>query len=70
MPLLILGAVVIICCLAYIYVVNNPEIFVGKGKNKQDGFDAEDADFTEVKDESKVIFLDDFEAAKRSRDKK
>mgnify|MGYP004694579875 CR=1 FL=1 len=73
MYLILLGGIVIFCCLVYIFAVEHPDYFVGNtGKKKElRKWQAETR-----RDEPKVIYLpqspDDLEAekARRSRKKK
>ena len=78
MPLFILGAIVIVCCVVYIIAVDHPELFTGeRQKAKSRGFDyggGEEEPVRAEKDEPKVIYLpqspEDIEAEKARRNKK
>lgn len=79
MPLFILGAIVIVCCVVYIIAVDHPELFTGERPKakKSRGFDyggGEEEPASAEKDEPKVIYLpqspEDIEAEKARRSKK
>lgn len=71
MQIFILGILVIVGCLAYIYVVNNKDNFVGK---KHQDMHMYDEPFPEEEEEAKsspVIYLpDDIEQEKEKRKKR
>lgn len=71
MQIFILGILVIAGCLAYIYVVNNKDLFVGKKNHNAHMYDETAPDEEEEKESSPVIYLpDDIEQEKEKRKKR
>ncbi len=71
MYLFLLGGIVILCCLIYIFVVDHPDYFVGNAGKKRELRKKQE----EAKDDGpKVIYLpqspDDLEAEKARRSRK